>query len=110
MSRRSPRIPHPSLKFLWRHTPKGDDHLFSAIREHCQRGGEVRLQRFGCKPYSIVLNGTLWFARPVVGDPIGSFENIAAAVMIADRHMDAAENARAQREADFGGDDPGSAA
>ena len=110
MSRCSPRIPYPSLKFLWRHTPKGDDRLFSAIREHCTRGGEVRVQRFGTAPYSIVLNDTLWLARPLVGEPIGSFEYIAAAVFAADRHMDAAEDARAQREADFGGDDPGSAA
>ncbi len=110
MSRRSSCIPYPSLKFLWRHTPKGDDRLFSDIREHCTRGGEVRIQRYGSKPYSIVLNDTLWLARPLVGEPIGSFENIAAAVMTADRHMDAVADARAQREADFGGDDPGSAA
>ena len=104
------RIPHPPLKFVWRHVPKGDDHLFGVIRAHCTRGGEVRVQRYGSHPYSIVLNGTLWLARPLVGDPIGSFGNIAAAVMGADRFMDEQAQARAQHQADFGGDEPGGAA
>ncbi len=110
MSRRSPRIPHPSLKFLWRHTPKGDDHLFSDIREHCMRGGEVRIQRYGSRPYSIVLNDTLWLARPLGGSPIGSFENIAAAVFAADRYVDAADGILPRGRAGLNGDEPGGAA
>ncbi len=110
MSRRSPLVPHPSLKFLWRHTPKGDDYLFGAIREHCTRGGEIRVQRFGTAPYSIVLNGDLWLARPIDGSPIGSFENIAAAVMAADRYMDAADGIPPRGRAGLNGDEPGGAA
>ncbi len=110
MKRPSARIPHPPLKFLWRHTPRGDDYLFGAIREHCTRGGEMRVQRYGAAPYSIVQNGDLWLARPIEGSPIGSFQNIAAAVMAADRYMDAADGVRPKVPAEVGGDDPKGAA
>lgn len=110
MTRPFSRTSHPPLKYLWRHTPRGDDYLFGAIREHCTRGGEARVQRYGVAPYSIVLNDRLWLARPIDGSPIGSFDCIAAAVIAADRYMADAEDARAQHEADFGGDDPGNAA
>ena len=106
MSRRAPCRPprRAPLKILQRFTPKGDDHLLSEIQHFAKRGCMVRVCRWRMPFFHIVQNGTQFLVLPGQGSPIGTFENIVAAVSAGDEHVEGSD------EDDFDGLDPRGAA
>ncbi len=77
------------LKIVQRFTSSGDDHLLSEIREHAGRGAMVRVCRWRQPFFSIVQNGNQFLVLPSQGSPVGTFENIAAAVVAGDKSIQA---------------------
>ncbi len=63
------------------------DSLLSQVREHTEAGEMVRVCRYGHGFYHLVQNGTLFLALPAEGSPIGTYENVAAALLAGDRHV-----------------------
>ncbi|WP_237482655.1 hypothetical protein [Lichenibacterium dinghuense] len=84
--------------------------LLSQVREHTELGERVRLHRFGYRAFDVVRNGDRWLVLPVVGrsTPIGTFDNVWAALAAGDAYIEAVRRGEFDEESDDG--DPRGAA
>ena len=110
--RRSARIPRARVHIVPRGLIGGlpSNALLSQVREHAELGERVRLHRYGYRAFDVVRNGDRWLVLPVVGrsTPIGTFDNVWAALAAGDAYVEAVR--RGEYDAEDGDDfHPGAA-
>lgn len=109
----SSRIPRARLYLIPRGLMGGlpSDELLMQVREHTDLGERVRLQRHGFRAYDVVKNGSEFLVLPVIGrlTPIGTFGNIAAAILAGDAYVEAVRRCDYDVEDDEGFDPRGAA-
>ena len=80
------------------------------VRSLADAGDRVNLICGDGQRFTIVRNGECYLVRDGRDEPIATHDTVRECVAAGDVYLDETTEARAQREADFGGDDPGSAA
>ena len=63
------------------------DSLLSQVREHTEAGEMVRVCRYGHGFYNVVKNHRAFLVLSAEGDAVGTFEDIASAVLAGDKHV-----------------------
>lgn len=84
----SPRIPRAPVAHVWRSPARDDAMMLAEIRDHAQSGRRVHVMRAGGGSFEIVANGTCFMVRTLGGEAVATHDNVMAAVMAGDRHLD----------------------
>ncbi len=87
---RPSRIPRARLHVVHRNPLAAfpSDSLLSQVREHSEAGEMVRVCRYAHGFYSVVKNDRLFLVLSAEGAALGTFDNVAAALLAGDRHVE----------------------